>query len=733
LSITLTLPQGATVGATQIRFIYSVSDPALLTRTGTGTRADPYLYHPDPTGTLRIWAKPESYVRNAASIASGGDYLPNNQTFNASALTWSNGVADLYVEAVSPSLSVGGNSISVQVVPSGGPTYSDYVRYTAISTTVAVDANRSGGINFDGSDLTTPAAPYRFWLNDSTSQMTGSAGSPQYDTVIGGTPDFTRHAIVNQGDLQNFAPLEVQLPLGSSDGNGNLKPGWSAFVQYAPTSGSPSIDLYDLQSTYATNFLTYLTDPTTGSAIGDPRAHSGTGLSASAIVGNTLEYLPIAAGQEDANHDLHFLFGGDTAGSGWLSVEFRYNGHVVASDSMNLTLAPITQMYEQASVISSNWVDSSGKVTLTDPTMIAPTAAITNPYTDSSPEDNKYVVFVHGWRMKTNEMEAYADTMFKRLYWQGYTGRFVAFKWPTEWVNTDSNWALIKDPGNFDQSEENAWYSAPALAQLLLTLDQQSGGYQNVNLLAHSMGNVVASEALRLATTEGFAPIPNVQPVVNSYIASQAAIPAEAFDATVSKNLQAQADITISKLVWYKDVFARAAQSGPTADVYQNYPGRVGYVSGNEVPLFYTLNKGATSLWNFYNPNDYALTQWEINEVLKPDLGYAYTGPLNSNGDIIPGTDPGAPGFSSPGEHERITLSYQSNMYQLLAFAAQPRSLALGMVNTGGVFGKNDVNLQTDDAFTGAPADHSGEFNGMESQRILYWQAVVKDMGVSHW
>jgi hypothetical protein len=159
----------------------------------------------------------------------------------------------------------------------------------------------------------------------------------------------------------------------------------------------------------------------------------------------------------------------------------------------------------------------------------------------------------------------------------------------------------------------------------------------------------------------------------------------------------------------------------------------VGYVSGNEVPLFYTLNKGATSLWNFYNPNDYALTQWEINEVLKPDLGYAYTGPLNSNGDIIPGTDPGAPGFSSPGEHERITLSYQSNMYQLLAFAAQPRSLALGMVNTGGVFGKNDVNLQTDDAFTGAPADHSGEFNGMESQRILYWQAVVKDMGVSHW
>jgi pimeloyl-ACP methyl ester carboxylesterase len=694
--ITLTLPQDVTVGAAQIRFVYSASDPALLTRTGTGTRADPYLYHPDPTGTLRIWAKPESYVRNAASIASGGDYLPNNQTFNASALTWSNGVADLYVEAVSPSLSVGGNSISVQVVPSGGPTYSDYVRYTAISTTVAVDANRSGGINFDGSDLTTPTAPYRFWLNNSTSQLTYVGGAAQYATVVGGTPDFTKHAIVNQGDLQNFAPLDVQLPLGSSDGNGNLKPGWSAFVRYVATSGAPSIDLYDLQSTYATNFLTYLTDPTVGSAIGDPRAHSGTGLSASAIVGGTVEYLPVAAGQEDANHRIHFIFGGDTAGAGALVVQFKYNGNIVSQDSLNLSLSPITQLYEQATVINPSWVLPDGTVNglgdlRTLPLGTIPTtASVTyNPYSQSSPEDNTMIVFVHGWRMKVNEMEAYADTAFKRLYWQGYTGRFTSFSWPTEWVDSDSYAKAFADPYNYDNSELKAWYSAPALYNLLVSLDGQYG-YQNVNIFAHSMGNVVTSEALRMGAT---APPPAGQtvptPIVNAYVATQAATPAQAYD--------------------------RNANSPPgKADVYSNY-------GPSQTPYFSTINLAAPHMFNFYNSDDHALSLWLVNQAKKPDAGYEQLGmSVYKKVPILPWLGP------------KADLSTRQR-FEAFAFGVQNLGTPLGATgNLGGPFNAAaQVDLNKTPYSFGT--DHSGEFDGTESWRRLYWNTLVTDFGMKPW
>jgi hypothetical protein len=33
--------------------------------------------------------------------------------------------------------------------------------------------------------------------------------------------------------------------------------------------------------------------------------------------------------------------------------------------------------------------------------------------------------------METWEKDRYAETAFKRLYWQGYQGRFGSFRWPT--------------------------------------------------------------------------------------------------------------------------------------------------------------------------------------------------------------------------------------------------------------------------------------------------------------
>jgi hypothetical protein len=44
---------------------------------------------------------------------------------------------------------------------------------------------------------------------------------------------------------------------------------------------------------------------------------------------------------------------------------------------------------------------------------------------------NQYILFVHGWNMSPTEKTFFANTAYKRLWWQGYQGRFGAFHWPT--------------------------------------------------------------------------------------------------------------------------------------------------------------------------------------------------------------------------------------------------------------------------------------------------------------
>src|SRR5690606_15700911 len=70
------------------------------------------------------------------------------------------------------------------------------------------------------------------------------------------------------------------------------------------------------------------------------------------------------------------------------------------------------------------------------------------------------------------------------------------------------------DPQNYDRSESRARRSGSRLYDLLQTLRNQ---YSSLHVTAHSMGNVVVSEALKHAATQYDGRL------VDSYIAMQAA------------------------------------------------------------------------------------------------------------------------------------------------------------------------------------------------------------------
>src|ERR1700710_419225 len=109
--------------------------------------------------------------------------------------------------------------------------------------------------------------------------------------------------------------------------------------------------------------------------------------------------------------------------------------------------------------------------------------------------------------------DRFAESAFKRLYWQGYQGRFGEFRWPTDFDFNATLIDAILQPHNYDGSEFTAWESAVGLLNKLTDLNTEYPGH--VYVLGHSMGNVVTGEALRLAAQQGSGQI------VNTYVASQ--------------------------------------------------------------------------------------------------------------------------------------------------------------------------------------------------------------------
>ena len=81
--------------------------------------------------------------------------------------------------------------------------------------------------------------------------------------------------------------------------------------------------------------------------------------------------------------------------------------------------------------------------------------------------DTPYIMFVHGWNMQIGKKTALPKVAFKRLYWQGYQGRFGEFRWPTGYGFT--GWQTIAtnltEKDNFDSSEYQAWQSGARVAE----------------------------------------------------------------------------------------------------------------------------------------------------------------------------------------------------------------------------------------------------------------------------
>jgi len=212
----------------------------------------------------------------------------------------------------------------------------------------------------------------------------------------------------------------------------------------------------------------------------------------------------------------------DVLGMSLVAIDNKGNETVV--DSFKLTLKPMVWLEEAHNGVF--WMGSargepSSMYNYTADTVAGEPVVQAIPiypefswYSGPEPDGGKrtHVTYIHGFNTDLERAFTTSAEVYKRLWWSGYRGNFVALTWKgnetiaLDHVCSGSPPGIIKELciSKFFPNMENAMKTSPRLKQFIH--DKIIGDWgaepQNVHMIAHSLGNLVALDALRLHAVE---------------------------------------------------------------------------------------------------------------------------------------------------------------------------------------------------------------------------------------
>ena len=574
---------------------------------------------------------------------------------------------------------------------------------------VAVDADRSGtefnpGIEFGGADQTSEDEPYVFWINNDVDHGNDDEAEDREPNVA---PDYLDGQIDFSRDLEDFSRIWINVD-GIADQlkDGSLRLGleWKNVSE-----GDPAIKLYD--AVEVDGGMKYLFDENVANlqkSTAPPSPYAAIAMENNA--GNPAQtvndrvFFP-----EEFWDDLpgtgivHFLFEATSAGKGELVFSLQANTAGLPQDiDMSMSgvwfdLKDIEQIYQHFTV-----GDDINAVPASSASPVSGSPSKTD--LDEMNFEDDYILFVHGWRMKKWERRYFAETAFKRLYWLGYKGRFGMFSWPTEWTTRPIGTA-ITDTENYMRSDQKAMQSGQGLAGVMNTLMGDYNG--QLKIFAHSMGNVVVSEALRQGGQ------------ANTYVACQSASVARAYDSMGPERLTSQRinNALSGKSYGAGDLAAWMAAVDSHPDVFANYP------PTSEVYFKDISSNVFSGIINHHNRDDDALAWWLAGQAKKPNSNYAYNVDGVDWNRLMPPVN-GAPPYWQE-------MTFANDTFEILTRAAEPDSVPLGASVTTGhsTAGEitGNVNLNTLYDFQDGEEDHSAQFRSTIQRRSDYWKQLYDD------
>ncbi len=528
---------------------------------------------------------------------------------------------------------------------------------TVYCVSIVLDKNHDGimDTSFNGPDATSQASPMEFWVNSGNDKPGSGTNLDKDLPVPPNAPNYQYHEIRCQRNLENFARLWLcgMPPLPANQG-------YSVNLSLSPISGTnPAINLYlAADSAGGIGYLTNTDLAVQQVGVWNPLA---------TLSGNAS--LTFADGTFAFGGNLSFLFEGAGTGEGQLTLTISQNGNTIAQTSAYLDLHDIKDFYERATITNnmsgaiSNWSSTIEDVQPATANLLG--------------NDTNLIVFVHGFNVGPWDWLDDSDTVFKRLYWAGYHGKFMTVKWPAEpltvWTGITENTSI------FNNSEINAYKAGTALKNYLSQLRTRFPNYQ-LNVLAHSQGNAVMGEAI-----EQGAPF-------DTYILTQGAMPASSYDVnTLTDSTLLAAEALVHTPEW---------QPMGYHGVYTNMTGTI--VS------FFNTNDSVLNVWiadqSAGKPNGYA------NHLLTPLAPYySYDGDDGWWNGILYGL------FSS----YLVTDPQESR-----AMISRSRTQAVGRQDTGGVI-NSTIDLAAKFGFTTGTAEHSAEWTRPIQTSLPYYKQVL--------
>jgi len=593
---------------------------------------------------------------------------------------------------------------------------------------LAVDANRDETITFDDADKTTAEKPYRFWLNDDMDVTTTSSewADPDPEVYPPTRPDSSSQILYFPRDCEDLTRLWLD--------TGNLL----EYVQDQANdlyfglkwenvgSDTPAIRLF--YSADSSGGLGHIKDATIAQKQVYPNSSGFCLLDAgdscidqvrpttrpADFIFNKNAFADLTKAQSK----LYLLFEGVSEGKGQLRlVLLKKNGGMWQSlgegSSVWLELKNIQRMYVRAystplpEHFPLPWQDTDFLYNPPFPYQRAVDKSLTIPdtnllfgYGDSTPADEnqqdypfeappdeqkKCVVFVHGIDLDVPTQQGDAQSFFKRLWWEGYRGRFAAFRWST---TLDENWKTFlphhEGTSIFNSGEYRSWKGGASLRKFVATLRPQ---FTTIGVAAHSLGNACTGEALRQGMQ------------VESYVAMEAAVSASCYDPQAP---------TIERLI-------HAENGNPTPE----FVSQLGYRG-------YLLNIGnasGASLTSYYNHEDF----WLVTGHIFPShatIGNLPVDWINSmvnnkpdgvllnhyNYDFVTENNRLAPRFRYLDSQNLLGTRLVSDPHEGMAYVSRSRTGPLGAGAPGPLFNKQSVDMNDLYKFGRARFDHSGQF-----------------------
>ena len=422
-------------------------------------------------------------------------------------------------------------------------------RITSLRPPLRLDISRDGAIDDGDSAAWFDGQTFYYWINEC--KIYGDYIVPNMEYTVRNTSDLVVNGTF---DLVNLFPVALDLS--------KFTEAWQNRVTYT---------LYpEWENTNSFNFC-FADVP--WSQAGSIQTTNVTTLAGQALSSASLTSLP-KTGYQLHYYDTLTQFSENSglliceAKSRYASMrlDIKVGDTLLYSYSVPMTILPVKEMYSWYNFRSLSGENAGRETTLR-----------------SHPEAyTKSLIFLHGANVSSENAEQWGDVIFKRMWLSGARARFYNVDWRSN----------IGASANYHENASNAFVVASQIASTINSIPGEKV------IMAHSLGNMVVSSMIQDYGLQ-----------VSKYIMCNSAVPAEAYDTSLSPtNVLVHKDWNEYPRKAFANEWYRCFEEDVGDDRYElTWGGRFLGVAAKAV--------------NFYSTGDHVLELYDNNNVWPTD-GY---------------------------------------------------------------------------------------------------------------